>query len=50
MDNGESYFILAKRKEKTPVNKRYTPGYIFFYNHKTDSFGCNDANCARDFL
>jgi prepilin-type N-terminal cleavage/methylation domain-containing protein len=50
VDNEKSYFILAKRKEKPPVNKRYTPGYIFFYNHKTGSFGCNDANCVRDFL
>jgi len=50
LDNGKSYFILAKRKEKPALHRRYSPGYIFYYDSKTDSFGCNDANCVRDFL
>jgi len=50
LDKGKSYIILAKRKEKPPVFKRYSPGYIFFYDQRHNSFGCNDKNCVADFL
>jgi prepilin-type N-terminal cleavage/methylation domain-containing protein len=49
-DKGKAYLILAKRKEKPALHRRYSPGYIFYYDSKTNSFGCNDANCVRDFL
>ncbi|MCX7905863.1 MAG: prepilin-type N-terminal cleavage/methylation domain-containing protein [Elusimicrobiales bacterium] len=48
---GNNYHILAQRKpEPTPPPSRYNPNYIYFYDSKTDSFGCNDANCAKDFI
>lgn len=45
------YRILAQRRsDKTPPPQRYSPNYIYFYNSATETFGCNDPNCARDFL
>ncbi|MGC8866842.1 MAG: type IV pilin protein [Elusimicrobiales bacterium] len=46
-----SYQILAQRKsDVTPPPQRYSPNYIYFYDSKTRSYLCNDANCAKDFL
>ena len=50
LDRGRSYLILAKRKEKPAVPQRYSQGYIFFYDRRKDSFGCNDLKCVEDFL
>ncbi len=48
---GNSYQIIAQRKSDVqPPPQRYSPNYIYFYDSKTQSFLCNDANCARDFL
>lgn len=45
------YVVYARRKsnEKTRPPVRYS-NYIYFYDSKTNSFGCTDANCVRDFI
>lgn len=46
-----NYKIFAQRKsEPTPPPSRYNSNYIYLYDSQTNTFKCNDPNCARDFI